>query len=257
MAATPPLPPGYALRHFEQLDSTNEEARRLGEAGEVGPVWIVADRQTAGRGRRGRGWASPTGNLMATLLLWPDCGAAKAGELAFVAGLAVHDAAAALLEPAKRPALRLKWPNDLLYDGAKIAGILLESSARGEHRVDWLAIGIGMNLVAYPEGTPYPATSLKAATGRTPEAGEMLASLAAAFEKRLTEWRRDGFSIVQTHWLARAAGIGAPVIVRLADETLQGLFEDLDADGALRLRMDDGTVRQIAAGDVFFPAAKR
>ncbi|MDX5494875.1 MAG: biotin--[acetyl-CoA-carboxylase] ligase, partial [Alphaproteobacteria bacterium] len=143
------------IRRFEEIDSTNEEARRLGDAGTEGPVWIVAKRQTAGRGRRGRAWESPTGNFMGTLYLTPRCGPREAGELSFVAALAVHKAVESLLPPPLRGALRLKWPNDLLHDRAKLAGILLESSGVAGAEVAWVAIGMGINLASHPEGLEY------------------------------------------------------------------------------------------------------
>ena len=137
------------IRRFDEIDSTNEEARRLGDRGEQGPVWIVAARQTAGRGRRGRAWESPSGNFMGTLYLTPHCGPREAGELSFVAALAVHDAVSSLLPPPLRPALRLKWPNDLLHERAKLAGILLESSGVAGAEVAWVAIGMGINLAVH------------------------------------------------------------------------------------------------------------
>ncbi|MFZ2469026.1 MAG: biotin--[acetyl-CoA-carboxylase] ligase, partial [Parvibaculum sedimenti] len=158
----PLLPTGISLRAFAEIDSTNEEAKRLGEAGEPGPIWITAERQTAGRGRRGREWVSPSGNFMGTLLLRPQANPRKAAELSFVAALAVHDAVDGLLSPALRPDLKLKWPNDLLHGGKKLAGILLESSGIAGGELAWLAIGIGINLAQYPEGVEYPATSLAA-----------------------------------------------------------------------------------------------
>ncbi len=251
------LPSGAALRRFIEIDSTNEEARRLGDAGAEGPLWIVAERQTAGRGRRGRSWVSPPGNFMGTLLLRPRCGPRQAGELSFVAAVAVFDAVEALLPPPARAGLRLKWPNDLLYDGRKLAGILLESSGVAGAEVTWLAIGIGINLAGHPEGVEFPATSLPA-IGAPPVAPDgALAALAAAFERWLAIWRGvQGFAAIREAWLARAAGLGEGLTVRLAQETFDGVFEGLAPDGALLLRLADGSLRQVSAGDVFFaPAA--
>ena len=246
------------IRRFGEIDSTNEEARRLGDKGTQGPVWIVAERQTAGRGRRGRAWQSPSGNFMGTLYLTPRCGPREAGELSFVAALAVHDAVDGLLPPPLRPDLRLKWPNDLLHGRAKLAGILLESSGVAGAEVTWVAIGMGVNLATHPEGMEYPATSLAAmgAGSVTPE--DALSALDASFTHWLGVWRgQHGFAAIREAWLKRAEGIGAAVTVRLYSETLEGTFEGLAPDGALQLRLAGGEFRLISAGDVFFGAPAR
>ncbi len=247
------VPAGYALNRHSEIDSTNEEAKRLAASGVRGPVWIVADRQTAGRGRRGRAWTSPVGNLMCTLLLRPKCGPAEAGELSFVAGLALHDAASMLLPDEVSGTISLKWPNDLLIDSKKASGILLESESTGSAEVNWLAIGIGLNLVHFPEDTPYPATSLEAEGGRSCSVESALTGLAAAFDRWYATWQQPGgFNSIREAWLKRARGIGEEITVRLSDDTLVGTFEDLSADGALQLRLATGELREIAAGDVFF-----
>lgn len=248
----PRVPAGYAVASFDEIDSTNEEARRRAAVGERGPMWIWAKRQTAGRGRRGRAWESPEGNLSATLLIAPGVSAPEAARLSFVAALAVHDFASAC---AARAAVRVKWPNDVLIDGKKVAGILLESS--GEEGVDtlpWLAIGIGINLVHAPAEALYPATYL-GAHGPAPSPAEALAELAEAWETRFRTWRVGGFSPIREAWLAVAAGLGRPIEVRLAGETLHGRFETLMTDGALSLLLPNGSRRAITAGEVFFPAA--
>lgn len=252
------LPTGVSLRALAEIDSTNEEAKRLGEAGERAPLWITAERQTAGRGRRGREWVSPSGNFMGTLLLRPQVSPRKAAELSFVAALAVHDAVDGLLPPALRSDLKLKWPNDLLHGGKKLAGILLESSGIAGGELAWLAIGIGINLAQYPEGLEYPATSLAALgiTGVKPV--DALERLAAAFDRRIRQWRDvHGFAAIREAWLSRAAGLGGPITVRLADETFEGVFEGLAPDGALEVRIATGEMRHISAGDVFFRSGPR
>lgn len=249
------LPQGVSHKAFAEIDSTNEEARRLGEAEEVGPVWITAEVQTAGRGRRGRAWVSPSGNFMGTLFLRPQASPRKAAELSFVAAVAVHDAVDGLLPPPLRPGLKLKWPNDLLHDGRKLAGILLESSGIAGSELAWLAIGMGINLAQHPDNVEFPATSLAAlgVPGVTPD--QALERLAAAFEARLRQWRDvQGFAAIREAWLTRAAGLGGPIAVRLADETFEGVFEGLAADGALEVRLASGEIRRISAGDVFFRA---
>ena len=231
-------PQGFGLKRHEELDSTNSEARRLAEAGEAGPVWIVTDRQTAGRGRRGRAWDTADGNLATTLLLTPM---ANFAQLSFVAALAVADTA---LEFAPHAAVTVKWPNDVLADGKKLAGILLESGQ------GWLAIGIGINMAAYPEGTEFPATSL-AQFVAPPSRDDALTVLAARFAHWYALWMEQGFESVRSAWLARAGGLGLPIRARLPHETRHGVFEGIDASGALLLN-EQGTIRPISAGEVFF-----
>lgn len=253
MSISAKLPAGYSLRHFAEIDSTNEEARRLADEGEAGPVWIVADRQTAGRGRRGREWESPTGNFTGTLFLRPHCDIRKASELSFVAGLAIHEAVSSLMGPAKAAALKLKWPNDVLHDGRKLSGILLESASAGGGEITWLAIGMGVNLAVYPENPAYPATALRA-LGIEVSVAEALEALALSFDAWLSIWRQENsFATVRDAWLARAKGVGGAITVRLADETFDGVFLGLAQDGALQVRCADGSLREVSAGDVFFP----
>ena len=247
------LPAGYRHRHFAEIDSTNEEARRLGDAGDPGNVWITADLQTAGRGRRGREWVSPNGNFMGTLLLSPHCGPRKAGELSFVAAVAVHDAVESILPPQLKGGLKLKWPNDLLHDRRKLAGILLESSGVAGGEVAWVAIGMGVNLAVHPENLEYPATSLTAMQAGRVTPMEMLEALAASYERWLAVWRgQHGFAAIREAWLARAEGLHSEITVRLSDESFTGTFEGLATDGTLEIRLPDGSLRQVAAGDVFF-----
>lgn len=246
-------PDGYGQEHFEEIDSTNTEARRRGETSAAASVWFRADSQTAGRGRRGRTWVSPIGNLMCTLFLRPACSPSAAAELSFVSGLAIHDAVTQMLPQDRQADARLKWPNDLLLGGKKMSGILLESATQGAGEVNWLAIGIGLNLAVFPADTPYPATSLHAETGKTVSPQEALTRLANAFAHWHGVWQGpDGFDAVRTAWLARAKGVGERIIVRLSDRELEGTFEALDGEGALILRLDDGSSQSISAGDVFF-----
>jgi len=231
---------------FETLGSTNAEALRLARLGEPGPLWITAREQSAGRGRHGRRWISPPGNLHATLLLTDPSPPAIAPQLAFVAGLAVHDAlvdcAAAL-----KPALALKWPNDVLLGGRKLAGILIESETTP---LVAAAIGIGVNCATHPLDLPRPATDL--ASAGAPVAPEsLLKALRAAMAVRLEQWNRgEGFALIRAAWLERACGLGQPLRVRLPEGELSGRFEGLDHAGRLLLRRRHGTAA-IAAGDVF------
>jgi BirA family biotin operon repressor/biotin-[acetyl-CoA-carboxylase] ligase len=245
----PAWPRGYALKEFESIDSTNEEARRMAAAGERGPVWIWAERQTAGRGRRGRAWDSPSGNLAATLLLCPDRPASECAQLSFVAALAASDMVATFVPSAET---RVKWPNDVLLDGRKVAGILLESVSGTAGKVAWLAIGIGVNLVHHPADTLFPATSLAASGQPAPRPRDGLLHLAACFAKWYEIWRGDGFGPIRDAWLARAAGIGTRIQARLENGEASGMFEGIDETGALLLRESIGTVRAISAGEIFF-----
>ena len=234
-------PQGYALARHAELDSTNSEARRLAEKGEGGPLWIMAEKQTAGRGRRGRRWETLSGNLATTLLLRPDAPPGPVGQLSFAAALAVADVASHV---APKASVTVKWPNDVLIEGKKAAGILLES---GE---GWLAVGIGINLAAAPEGTEFPATAL-ADFAPPPSPDEALTLLAARFAHWYADWMSGGFETLRTAWLARAGGLGLPIRARLPHETRHGVFEGIDASGALLLN-EQGRISAIAAGEVFF-----
>ena len=242
-------PQGHALRHFEEIDSTNEEAKRLADAGVEGPLWIVADRQTRGRGRRGREWHSLVGNLSVTLLLRPSSRIAQCAQLSFVAALAAGDCVARF---APLAGIKLKWPNDVLADGRKIAGILLEASGRDAGAPDWLAIGFGINLICYPGDAEFPATSLRTINVEPPAPKDALTCLAASWSEWYRAWEAMGFAVIREEWIARAAGLGQRIRARLADEEATGVFEGIDNDGALILREQPDRLRTIAAGDVFF-----
>jgi BirA family biotin operon repressor/biotin-[acetyl-CoA-carboxylase] ligase len=243
---------GVPTRWFDELDSTNAEARRLAEAGEAGPLWIAARRQTQGRGRRGRVWETAAGNLAATLLASTDRPAAEAAQLSFVAGLAVAELADAF---ADEGLVALKWPNDVLLAGAKLAGILIESGRRTGGGL-WLAIGVGVNLADAPDIPDYPATALArhlrpGASRPSPDAA--LELLSAAMSRRMQHWQDEGFEPVRQAWLQRAFGMGRACTARPGDgAALEGVAEGLDADGSLLLRLASGELRRITAGDVFF-----
>jgi BirA family biotin operon repressor/biotin-[acetyl-CoA-carboxylase] ligase len=237
--------------HFREIGSTNAEA--LARANGEAPVWISADRQTEGRGRRGRPWRSEPGNLYASLLLVDAGPSARLPELCFVAGLSLYDAVRAVtgLDPLR---IGLKWPNDVLVDGAKLAGILLEGTVRRDGR-SATAIGFGVNCAHHPQDTPYPATHL-AAAGFPTAPTVLLSSLDRAFFGRLAQWRRGaGFADICDAWIRRAPGLGQKVTVRTGERETEGVFESLDLSGALILRRPDGTRERISAGDVFPMAA--
>lgn len=246
--AAPALPASFRLHRFDAVGSTNDEAKALARAGAPAGTLVWAAEQTAGRGRRGRRWQSPPGNLYLSLVVRPEGAAAAAAQLGFVAALALGDALAALAGP-DLP-LRFKWPNDLLADGRKLAGILLESETSGRDRVDFVVIGVGVNIAAAPRNVEYPATSLadQGVTRITPAA--LLAAFAGHFEGWAQRWQDEGFAPLRAAWLAQASGLGDPINVRLESSTFSGRFLDLDDDGALVLDAADGR-RRIAAGEVF------
>ena len=199
----------------------------------------------AGPGKRRRG------NLAATLLLHPERPASECAQLSFVTALAVADTVAGLAPNAET---KVKWPNDVLVDGRKISGILLESASGVGPAPAWLAIGIGINLAYHPEGTETPATSIAALTGKAPSPHDTLCLLAWAFAKWYDLWCAQGFSPIRDGWLARAAKLGERIRARLSHEEIFGVFEGIDETGALILRESGGKTRLIAAGDVFFGA---
>jgi BirA family transcriptional regulator, biotin operon repressor / biotin---[acetyl-CoA-carboxylase] ligase len=238
-------PGGYGLKRYGEIDSTNEEARRLAAAGEAGPLWLMAARQTAGRGRRGRSWETASGNLAATLLLGPDRVQGDWAQLSFVAAIAAADMAASLAGSEAR--IALKWPNDVLADGKKLAGILLETVSGSA-----LAIGIGVNLAHHPDGTEFPATSFRGLGVDVPSADDALAALAGEFAKWYEVWRVRGFLPIREAWLARAAGLGTRIRARLAAEERSGMFEGIDETGALLLNEGFGRSSVLPAADIFF-----
>ena len=235
-------PAGYGRKDYDEIDSTNEEARRLALAGgaEHGPLWITAARQSAGRGRRGRAWDTGAGNLATTLLLRPTAPQSVTGQLSFAAALAAAEMASHFAPAAS---ITVKWPNDVLAEGKKLAGLLLEGGP------GWLAVGIGVNLAHHPEDLP--ATSLPQLGIAPPSCDAALTVLAARFAHWYDAWMRDGFPTLRDAWLKRASGLGAPITARLPHETRQGVFEGIDVTGALLLN-EGGQVRAIAAGEVFF-----
>jgi len=256
---------GYRLFSFETVGSTNAEAMERARAGEAGPAWFVSGHQTSGRGRRGRAWQTEPGNLAASLLMVLDQPPHRMATLGFVAGLALCDALAAAApgagiatvldgaggEGAAR--FELKWPNDLVAGGAKLAGIMLESEplATGGSA---LVLGIGVNVVSAPEGVGYPATCLRA-LGATPTAEDLFALLSDSWVDNYDRWRGGaGISAIRERWLMRAVGIGGPVAVRVGSRIVRGTFETLDEDGRLVIREADGGAVAIAAGEVHFGA---
>jgi len=239
----------FRIEQVAEIDSTNEACRLRALAGEAAGLVIRAERQTAGRGRRGRSWNSPQGNLYTSILLRPERPASEAAALGFAAVMAIGDVAQALLPPGAK--VQHKWPNDLLINGSKASGILLEAQP------GFVVLGIGVNIASHPADTPYPATDLLAAGASPIVPQALLERLLTAFAPLYESWERAGFASLLPAWRRRAAGLGETIEVRLERETLSGTFVDLEPDGTLRLGLSDGTERRIAAGDVYLPAMTR
>src|SRR6202051_2729318 len=253
---------GYRLAAFDQLGSTNAEAMARARDGERGPIWFVTSEQTAGRGRRHRPWIAPRGNLSSSVLEVIDVPPAVAATLGFAAGLALE---AALQRVSVEASLRsagsdhmkysLKLPNAVLAGRQKLAGILLEAEAVGDNNLA-VVVGIGTNVVAAPEGTPTPATSL-AARGIHIGAEELFAELSNAWAEFRGIWDKGrGFSEIRRRWLERAAGLGQPVAIQTGGATVEGTFDGIDETGCMIVRTSGGKQVPISAGDVYFGSTK-
>jgi len=244
VTSQPVLPDGWTLVALQSVGSTNDEATRLAEAGAAEGTVVWAREQTGGRGRRGRAWASPVGNLYTSTITRPACPAARAAELGFVAALAVAD-----MVPAGRE-MRVKWPNDVLVEGGKVGGILPESAIGADGKAEHVILGIGVNVGFAPQlpEMRYPGACL----GGTVEAA--LEALTAALARRLADWRRAGFESVRAEWLAKAGPLGLEVDVKLGEELVKGRFAGMDREGALLLDTAAGP-RRIVAGELLARAA--
>jgi BirA family transcriptional regulator, biotin operon repressor / biotin---[acetyl-CoA-carboxylase] ligase len=236
---TPVLPDGWTLVERDSVGSTNDEAGLLAEAGAPEGTFVWAHQQTGGRGRRGRRWASPLGNLYCSTVLRPECSAQRAAELGFVAALAVAD----LVQDGR--AVRVKWPNDVLVDGGKVAGILPESSIGQDGHVEHVVLGIGVNVVFAPDlpEMRYAGAML----GGTVEAA--IEGLTAGLARWLKEWRRQGFAAIRAAWLERAGPLGLEIDVKLGEELVRGAFAGMDREGALLLETPAGP-RRIVSGEL-------
>lgn len=253
---------GYRLNGFDSVGSTSNEAGTAAQAGDVGDVWFCALEQTAGRGRRGRPWQTVPGNLAASLLIVPDADPAIAATLGFVAGVALNRALGEIVPAAQlktgidgadlaKGRIALKWPNDVLADGAKVAGILLEAQKRPDGGMA-IVIGFGVNVVAAPDGLPYPATSLRA-LGLDASAETVFGALSDAWVDVIETWDRGrGITQVLELWRQSAAGIGAEVAVNRDGDIVRGIFETIDEAGRLIVRANDNSRIAITAGDVHF-----
>jgi BirA family transcriptional regulator, biotin operon repressor / biotin---[acetyl-CoA-carboxylase] ligase len=252
---------GYRLAAFDQIGSTNAEALQRARDGEAGPMWFVTSEQTAGRGRRHRAWIAPRGNLASSILEVIEISPSVAATLGFAAGLALETALQRVsVEASLRSAgsdhmkFALKWPNDVLAGRQKLAGILLEAEAVGDNRLA-VVVGIGTNVVAAPEGTPTPATSL-AALGVQIGAEELFAALSDAWTEFRGIWDNGrGFGEIRKRWLERAAGLGERVAVQTGNSVIEGTFDTLDETGCMIVRAADGRRLPVTAGDVYFGTA--
>lgn len=252
---------GYRLAAFDSIGSTNAEALGQARAGEQGPCWFVTTEQTAGRGRRQRTWIAPRGNLASSILEVLNVAPAVAATLGFAAGLALEAALQAVsLEARMRSpdsedmTFGLKWPNDVLAGRKKLAGILLEAEAVAEDRLS-VVVGIGTNVVAAPEGTPYPAASLRS-LGIDVGAEDLFRALAEAWTEFRGIWDNGrGFGEIRPLWLARAAGLGQPVSIQSGASAISGVFETIDEAGCMIVVTSDGKRMPVSAGDVYFGTA--
>jgi BirA family transcriptional regulator, biotin operon repressor / biotin---[acetyl-CoA-carboxylase] ligase len=252
---------GYRLAAFDHIGSTNAEAMARARDGERGPMWFVTSEQTAGRGRRHRPWIAPRGNLASSVLEVIDVSPTIAATLGFAAGLALE---AALQKVSIEASLRsagsdemkfsLKWPNDVLAGRKKLAGILLEAEAVADNRLA-VVVGIGTNVIAAPEGTPTPATSL-AALGVQIGAQDLFGALSDSWAEFRGIWEDGrGFGDIRKLWLERAAGLGQPVAIQSGSTTAEGIFDTIDETGCMVIRTAEGKRIPISAGDVYFGSA--
>ena len=250
---------GYRLAAFDKIGSTNTEAMARARQGERGPMWFVTTEQTAGRGRRQRAWVAPRGNLASSVLEVMEVSPAVAATLGFAAGLSLESAlqkvsVEANLRRAEPLKFALKWPNDVLAERQKLTGILLEAEAVAGDRLA-VVVGIGTNVIAAPEGTPTPATSL-AALGVHVGAEELFRALAEAWVEFRGIWDNGrGFGEIRKAWLERAFGVGEPVAIRTGTAEVAGTFDTIDETGCLIVRTAEGRRVPITAGEVYFGSA--
>lgn len=242
---------GWREAHLSEVGSTNDELLAFANAGhDADRLWLTAGQQNKGKGRRGRNWLSPVGNFHGSLYLKDPCDTAELGFLPLVCAVAVRTAIASLVEGRKHK-VEIKWPNDILVNGAKISGMLVEAGHQSNHLE--LVIGCGINLLAHPLDTPYPATNLKE-LGVEVSPSQMLFHLASNFDETLKIWNRgSGHAAILELWTEQARGIGEKTIVNLPDKQLEGVFEGINANGVLLLREPSGKLNEISAGDIFYP----
>ncbi|MDF2965830.1 MAG: biotin--protein ligase [Rickettsiaceae bacterium] len=243
----------YNLLIYEEVDSTNSEALRLAKAGVDGNFVIWAQSQTHGRGRNGRAWLSAKENLFTSILLSPDCKVESLPQLSFVTSLAVHDALSLICKQHKVSAsLSLKWPNDILINEAKVAGILLESINVKTFKRNYLVIGIGININNKPELEGRTITCLKDILGADIEPGYVFDKVLAYFDLYYKKWQNDGFIDIRKTWLKKAHHLNNVVTIDSGHNRVSGIFKDIDFSGAIRIKLACGRIYSLHAGEVFF-----
>ena len=243
------LIPGYSLSVLETIDSTNLECRKMAENGAADGTIIQALSQSMGRGRRGRKWQSPEGNLYFSMVLKPDCTATRGLGLSFVAAVAMCDALGSIMPPMTE--VLLKWPNDILINRRKVCGFLLESSSDEKGYLKWVIVGCGVNVQTFPEDVAYPATSMKFEGSSRVPLREVLLLFVRHFKRWRDVWEEEGFSPIRTAWLGRAIGLGETITARLPDASHIGKFVDISEDGSLLMETVDGKKLTITSGDIF------
>jgi len=247
------MPDGFDHQAFLSIDSTNKEAMRRIEAGAHSGMWITSGEQTGGRGRGGREWVSSSGNLYSSLIY--DCGKDlyTSAQLTFVTTLAVRETIEKFL---KINDIKCKWPNDVLVEGKKISGILLESFSVGVGKPNYIVIGIGINVAHHPELALYESTHINAHSQNTFSHIEVFYILARKMAQWINIWQSDGFAVIRENWLQNSKGLGDKITVRTPESEIVGRFVDLDRDGALMLEVDN-EIKLIHSGDVFFTKEER
>jgi BirA family biotin operon repressor/biotin-[acetyl-CoA-carboxylase] ligase len=246
------LPADFFIRHArEEVSSTNDIARELAETGAPEGTLVTARRQRSGRGRRGNAWESIEGNVFLSLILRPETVPQDAAQVSFVAAVTVGDLVANLLPSC---AIRLKWPNDVLCDGNKISGILLEAGPSNAAGLQWLIVGVGINVTAKPRDRS-DATSLRDEDARSSDAENVIAGFCDRFLTWYRIWQADGFEPVRDAWLTRAHGLAGPIRINLQSETVDAIFDGVDETGALLAHMADGSSRRVTGGEVHFGRA--
>ncbi len=240
------LPPGYQLRSFESLESTSLKAKGLAQEGASSGLWVLADKQTAGKGRQGRTWSSLEGNLFASLLLHPACDISRIPELSFLSAVAV----AGTLRHFSENNITCKWPNDVMIEGKKAAGILLESESSANPGLPWVVIGLGINIVARPKEVDYPAACLNDFSSEPISRDAVFEILAEKMAEALSRWREDGFGPIRTLWLNQAHNLGGKIKIESAGKFQEGTFEGLSNSGALLLKNFQGNLVEVISGTV-------
>jgi len=250
------IPSAYTLIKLDCVDSTNAEAKRqaiLGEVAAPDGTLVWAKEQTEGRGRRMRTWFSPPGNLYCSLVLRPDITLKRAAEFSFIAALAMFDTLGSIGEAGHQ--VHLKWPNDILLNQRKVAGLLLETESKDGKIPDWIILGFGLNIAVFPSDSEFPATSLQAEGWVVTEI-DALEYFCRHFLKWTNIWLANGFPPIRKNWLWHTYGKGEEIEVHLEKKVLKGVFEDLDENGALIIKNADGLCKA-SAGDVFFSSSSK